>query len=124
MATEVMRALPFGLPKFMISSTAALPGLSTRYIGTGDIALFHSVIEISGLTRPLRNVLDRAACAVAGMIQGPVTSPRADQSKAIALTMLGPCEKCAAGVRSALERPGSRSSAFPRPASATGPWRT
>jgi uncharacterized protein (UPF0261 family) len=47
MATEVMRSLPFGLPKLMISSTAALPGLSTRYIGTGDILLFHSVIEIS-----------------------------------------------------------------------------
>ena len=42
MGSEIMRALPFGIPKVMISSTAALPGLSTRYIGTGDIALFHS----------------------------------------------------------------------------------
>ena len=43
MATEVMRALPFGVPKLMISSTAALPGLATRYIGTGDIALFQGI---------------------------------------------------------------------------------
>ena len=38
MATDVMRALPFGIPKLMVSSTAALPGLATRYIGAGDIA--------------------------------------------------------------------------------------
>ena len=67
MATDVMRALPFGVPKMMVSSTAALPGLSTRYIGTGDIAIFHTVIEISGLTDPLKNVLDRAAAAIVAM---------------------------------------------------------
>lgn len=106
MATEVMRALPFGVPKLMISSTAALPGLSTRYIGTGDIALFHSVIEISGLSDLLKNVMDRAAHAVAGMIQGTITSPRAQRGKAIAITMLGPCEKCASSVRMALENAG------------------
>ncbi len=106
MATEVMRALPFGLPKMMVSSTAALPGLSTRYIGAGDIALFHSVIEISGLSDLLKNVLDRAAHAMAGMVAGSVTSPRAQTGKAIALTMLGPCEKCASTVRAALEEKG------------------
>jgi len=74
MATEVMRALPFGVPKLMISSTAALPGLATRYIGTGDISLFHSVIEISGLSDLLKNVVDRAAYALAGMVQGAITS--------------------------------------------------
>ncbi|MCP4669631.1 MAG: UPF0261 family protein, partial [Deltaproteobacteria bacterium] len=77
MATEVMRALPFGVPKLMISSTAALPGLSTRYIGTGDIMLFHSVVEISGVTDLLKNVMDRAAHAVAGMVGEPITRPRA-----------------------------------------------
>jgi len=106
MATEVMRALPFGVPKLMISSTAALPGLSTRYIGTGDIALFHSVIEISGLSDLLKNVMDRAAHAMAGMIQGIITSPRAQKGTAIAITMLGPCETCASSVRTTLEGAG------------------
>jgi uncharacterized protein (UPF0261 family) len=103
MATEVMRSLPFGIPKVMISSTAALPGLSTRYIGTGDIALFHSVIEISGVTNLLKNVIDRAAYALAGMVRNSITSPRTEKGNAVALTMLGPCEKCASSVRSALE---------------------
>mgnify|MGYP006278081563 FL=1 len=106
MATEVMRALPFGVPKVMISSTAALPGLSTRYIGTGDIALFHSVVEISGVTDLLRNVLDRGARAVAAMTADDVASPHAESGKAVALTMLGPCEQCASGVRKRLEQEG------------------
>lgn len=106
MATEVMRSLPFGIPKIAISSTAALPGLSTRYIGTGDIALFHSVIEISGLSDMLKNVIDRAAQAMAGMVQDNITPPKTHKSKSIALTMLGPCEKCASFVRMALEKEG------------------
>ena len=106
MGTEIMRSLPFGIPKVMISSTAALPGLSTRYIGTGDIALFHSVVEISGVSDLLKNVMDRAAHALAGMVAEDIASPRAEKGKAIALTMLGPCEKCASTVRGALEEKG------------------
>ncbi|MFO7783788.1 MAG: Tm-1-like ATP-binding domain-containing protein [Desulfatiglandales bacterium] len=106
MATEVMRALPFGVPKVMVSSTAALPGLSTRYIGTGDIALFHSVVEISGVTDLLRNVLDRGARAIAGMVEDDVASPRPASGRAVALTMLGPCEQCASAVRRAMEKEG------------------
>lgn len=112
MATEVMRSIPFGIPKVMVSSTAALPGLSTRYIGTGDIALFHSVVEISGLSNALKNVLDRAACAVAGMTQGVVTPAKNEAGKAIALTMLGPCEKCASAVRKGLEQKGCQVTGF------------
>ncbi len=106
MATDVMRSLPFGLPKLMISSTAALPGLSTRYIGTGDIVLFHSVIEISGITDLLKNVIDRASHTIAGMVQDSITPARAGTGKSIALTMLGPCEKCASSVRIKLEQAG------------------
>jgi len=106
MGSEVMRSLPFGIPKVMISSTAALPGLSTRYIGTGDIALFHSVVEISGVSNLLRNIMDRAAHALAGMVADDIASPKPEKGKAIALTMLGPCEKCASAVRIALESKG------------------
>jgi uncharacterized protein (UPF0261 family) len=106
MVTEVMRSLPFGFPKLMISSAAALPGLSTRYIGTGDIALFHSVIELSGLSDLLRNVFDRAASAIAGMVRETVTPPKTEQGKAVALSMLGPCDKCASSVQEGLQQAG------------------
>ncbi len=112
MATDVMRALPFGIPKLMISSTAALPGLSTKYIGTSDILLFHSVIEISGVTDMLANVMDRACYAMKGMIKY-VNNPLSVKSKkTIAMTMLGPCEQCASSVRIALEKRGFQVTGF------------
>jgi uncharacterized protein (UPF0261 family) len=101
--TDIMRSLPFGLPKLMISSTAALPGLATRYIGTGDIILFHTVVEIAGVTGILKNVLDRAVFAMVGMIDDSISPAKSTEKKVIALTMLGPCEKCANAVRKGLE---------------------
>lgn len=109
MATDVMRSLPFGVPKLMVSSTAALPGLSTRYLGTGDISIFHTVIEISGLSLPLCNVLDRAAAAIAGMARvSPLTveSARGDGRPLVAMSMFGPTEKCAHHCRLLLEQKG------------------
>ena len=106
MATAVMHSLPFGLPKVMVSSATALPGLSSRFFKTSDIMIFHSVIEMAGLTNLLKNVLDRAACAVSGMVRGQVAAPIIDQNKGIAMTMLGPCEICARTIRTALENQG------------------
>ncbi len=112
MATDVMRSLPFGIPKLMISSTAALPGLSTRYIGTSDILLFHSVIEITGVTDMLKNVMDRACYAMKGMIKYVDNTLAAHNKKTIAMTMLGPCEQCARAVRATLESQGFQITGF------------
>jgi uncharacterized protein (UPF0261 family) len=109
MATEVMRTLPFGIPKLMVSSTAALPGLATRYIGTGDISILHTVIEISGLSAPLCNLLDRAAGAIVGMAGvAPLTvqSARREGKPLVAMSMFGPTERCAHHVQQSLERAG------------------
>jgi uncharacterized protein (UPF0261 family) len=107
-ATNIMRALPFGVPKLMISSSAALPGLSTRYIGTGDIILFHTVIELSGLSPHLCNVLNRAARSVCAMAQEPRFSSDTAKvgQKQIALSMFGPCDKCAHLVQDGLTKAG------------------
>ncbi|MHB8204969.1 MAG: Tm-1-like ATP-binding domain-containing protein [Desulfomonilaceae bacterium] len=109
MATDVMRALPFGVPKLMVSSTAALPGLATRYIGTGDIAVLHTVIEISGLSKPLMNLLDRAAAAITGMATVDsltVQSSRDSGVPLVAMSMFGPTERCSHTVRQSLESSG------------------
>jgi uncharacterized protein (UPF0261 family) len=109
MGTDVMRALPFGVPKLMVSSTAALPGLATRYIGTGDIAILHTVIEISGLSAPLRNLLDRAAAAIAAMAEvAPLSgeSVRSEGKPLVAMSMFGPTERCAHHVQTRLEQEG------------------
>jgi uncharacterized protein (UPF0261 family) len=96
----------------MISSTAALPGLSTRYIGTSDILLFHSVIEIAGVTDMLSNVMDRACYAMKGMIKYVENPLNTDHRKTVAMTMLGPCEQWASAVGTALEGRGFQVTGF------------
>jgi uncharacterized protein (UPF0261 family) len=106
MITAVMQALSFGLPKLMVSSAAALPGLSNQFFKTSDIMLFHSVVEISGLAGPVRNVLRRAAYALYAMVQGRAVDHVIDTERSVAMTMLSTCEKCARSVRLALEGQG------------------
>ena len=98
MITSIMRALPFGIPKFMVSSTAALPGLSSRYFGTGDITIMNTVIEISGLNNLLKNLLSMAANAICGMVETVTLSLSSITDKdrpLIAMSQTGGCEQCA-----------------------------
>ncbi len=110
MGTAIMKSLPFGMPKLAVSSTASLPGFASRYIGTADIALMHSVVEIAGLNSLMRNVLSRAAGAICGMVEASAKAPLSllgkDEKSTIAMTHFGPCEECAVNVRKQLEQRG------------------
>jgi uncharacterized protein (UPF0261 family) len=110
MGTSIMKSLPFGVPKFAVSSTASLPGFASRYIGTADIVLMHSVVEIAGLNDPMRNVLSRAGGAICGMVEGSAKAPLSllgkGEKSLIAMTHFGLCEECAQNVRADLERRG------------------
>jgi uncharacterized protein (UPF0261 family) len=108
--TSIMKALPFGVPKLAVSSTASLPGFASRSIGTADLTLMHSVIEIAGLNDILRNALVRAAGAICGMVEGSTRAPVFPSLEAvkplIAMTHFGICEECAVNVRKRLEQKG------------------
>lgn len=110
MGTAIMKALPFGVPKLAVSSTASLKGFASRYLGTSDVVLMHTVVEIAGLNRFMKNVLARAAGAVCGMVDGglgePVMSRQGAAVPLVAMTHFGPCEYCAVGVRRRLEKRG------------------
>jgi uncharacterized protein (UPF0261 family) len=110
MGTSIMKSLPFGVPKFAVSSTASLPAFASRYIGTADIVLMHSVVEIAGLNNLMNNVLARAAGAICGMVEGsikaPISLPGKGEKPLIAMTHFGPCEECAKNVRERLEGKG------------------
>jgi uncharacterized protein (UPF0261 family) len=106
MITRILQTLPFGLPKIMVSTAAAQPGLSNQFLKTSDIMLFNSVIEVFGSSAPVRNILERAAYALKGMVESPVIAPVIDKERAVAITMMSPCERCARSVRMALEREG------------------
>jgi uncharacterized protein (UPF0261 family) len=66
LGTGVMRALPIGIPKFMVSSQAGNPAMS-RLVGTKDICMFHSVSDVAGLNRFTRMIFTRACGGVVGM---------------------------------------------------------
>ncbi|KAI0651298.1 hypothetical protein C8Q79DRAFT_25341 [Trametes meyenii] len=63
----VMRALPFGFPKLLVSTMAA--GDVSPYVGETDVAMLYSVVDIAGLNDILCPILDNAAGAIAGMAQ-------------------------------------------------------
>ena len=106
MGTSIMKSLPFGIPKLAVSSTAALPAFTSKYIGTSDVILMHSVVEFAGLNDMMKNVLARAAGAICGMVEGsarvPIHFPGQGEKPLIAMTHFGPCEECAVEVRKQL----------------------
>jgi len=61
----VMRTLPLGVPKLMVSTVASRD--MKELIGTKDIAVMHSVVDILGLNPVSRKILENAAAAIAGM---------------------------------------------------------
>lgn len=80
-ATSIMKALPFGVPKFMASSAASMPAYAARYMDTKDITMMHSVIDIDNLNDLSKSVLERTAGAICGMVDastGPV-KPKSDK---------------------------------------------
>lgn len=108
--TSIMKSLPFGVPKLAVSSAAAVRAYSSRYIGTADINLMHSVVEITGLSDVLRDVLSRAARGICGMVEGmtnvSIFTPAKDAGSRIALTQFNMCEICSTAVRKKLEDEG------------------
>jgi uncharacterized protein (UPF0261 family) len=88
--TAAMRELPFGVPKFMVSTVASGRATFGPFVGTKDIIMMHSVADIQGLNFVTRRVFDNAAAAVCGMMihaagVGDLPSPRVP----VALSMLG-----------------------------------
>ena len=65
--THIMRALPFGLPKLVLSTVASRD--IREYVGTKDIVMFHSVADILGLNDFMRLIFSQAAHAICGMIE-------------------------------------------------------
>ncbi|MFE0130427.1 Tm-1-like ATP-binding domain-containing protein [Streptomyces sp. NPDC059037] len=64
-AAQAMRALPIGVPKVLVSTMAG--GDVAPYVGSSDITLMYSVVDISGINSVSRQVLGNAAAAASGM---------------------------------------------------------
>jgi uncharacterized protein (UPF0261 family) len=103
--TAAMRALPFGIPKVMVSTLAS--GQVRPYVGVRDIVMVNSVVDVSGLNFVSRTVLTHAALALAGMVRGKhalQTTP--DLRPLITATMFGVTTPCVETARKVMERRG------------------
>src|SRR5262249_10284948 len=97
--TPALRALPIGLPKLIVSTVAS--GNTTPYVGSSDITLMYSVVDVAGLNAVSRRVLANAAGAMAGMVQHQ--PPPAVEKPALGMTMFGVTTPCVTAAREALE---------------------
>jgi uncharacterized protein (UPF0261 family) len=84
-ATAAMRGLPVGFPKLMVSTLAS--GDISPFVGTSDIVMMPSVIDVNGVNRISRMIYSNAAGAICGMVTGE--KPSADDKPLVAMTMFG-----------------------------------
>ena len=73
-ATSIMKQLPFGMPKLMASPMAAHPAYIDKYVGTRDITMHHTVLDIVKMNPLLKAQIINAVGAICGMVemtQGP-----------------------------------------------------
>ncbi len=107
LATGVMKTLPLGIPKLVISSAAALPAYSAKFFGSRDITMMHAVVDISGLNDITRAFLKRGAGAICGMAAASdgAIDPSGG-SRMVAVTSFRFAEECSQHVMRELERLG------------------
>lgn len=99
-----LRDLPVGFPKVLVSTVAS--GNTFPYVGTTDITMINSIVDIAGLNRVSAAILSSAAAAVLGMSRRTTLPPSASVRGTAGLTMFGVTTPCVNAVRKSLEADG------------------
>lgn len=91
MGAAAMMQLPLGVPKVLLSPIASGKHYFDPLVGTSDIMVVHSVVDILGLNPIACTVFDNVAAALAGLVEhGRRGLPPADErGRFVAVTMLG-----------------------------------
>jgi len=100
LCSSIMRALPLGIPKVMVSTVASKDMKHT--VGTKDITMIHSVVDLLGVNSISGIILDKAAAAICGMTRSQ-WQPDTEKRR-IALSFFGFITKSAEAVKRELER--------------------
>lgn len=99
LSAQVMRALPVGFPKLIVSTVAS--GETRHYVGAKDITLMYSVVDVAGVNAISAPILSNAAAAVAGMAL--TKRPVIDAKPVIAASMFGLTTPAVTAARERLE---------------------
>ena len=109
LATKVMRALPYGFPKVMVSTMAS--GNVAHWVGIKDITMMFSVTDILGLNPVMRKMLANAAASICGMANVDVELKQGDRPL-VAITTVGITTKGAMKAVEVLEAAGYETIVF------------
>jgi uncharacterized protein (UPF0261 family) len=116
-----MRALPIGVPKVIVTPIASGRRHFGPLVGTRDIFVVHSVIDILGINPISQAVFDNACAAVVGMAQArnstadggrqtadgiPTVDSRPSSVKYVGITMLGNTTRAVMHLKDILARKG------------------
>jgi uncharacterized protein (UPF0261 family) len=92
-ATSVMRSLPFGMPKLMASSMAAHPKYVGKYVGTKDITMLNTVVDVVEINPILKTQLMNAVGAICGMVELSPGWKAEFEQPVVAITSFGFAER-------------------------------
>ncbi|NWF93863.1 MAG: Tm-1-like ATP-binding domain-containing protein [Syntrophaceae bacterium] len=108
----VMRALPTGVPRLMVSTIASGQHTFGTYVGTKDITMMHSVADIQGLNFLMRRILENAAGAISGMVRRAGGTLMKPDGVPVAMSMLGTTTPGALRAKKTLQERGFEVVAF------------
>ncbi|MBC8342717.1 MAG: Tm-1-like ATP-binding domain-containing protein [Bacteroidetes bacterium] len=92
-STSIMKTLPFGMPKLMASSMAGHPKYVGKYVGTKDITMLNTVVDVVEINPILKTQLVNAVGAICGMVElSPGWEVEFDQP-VVAMTSFGFAER-------------------------------
>ena len=108
-ATAAMRELPVGIPKLMLSTLAGRN--VSGYVGTSDIIMMPSVVDIAGINRISRIIYANATGAITGMVKMNIPVPIKGKPL-VAASMFGNTTKCIDQIRENLTKKGYETLVF------------
>jgi uncharacterized protein (UPF0261 family) len=90
MSAAAMMELPVGVPKVLISPIASGKHYFDPLVGTSDIIVIHSIVDILGLNPIATTIFNNAAAAIKGLAEhGQVLPSPKEKDRYVGVTMLG-----------------------------------
>lgn len=107
MSAAALMELPIGVPKLVLSPIASGRHEFGPLVGTSDMLVMHTVIDILGLNHISKTIYDNAVAAMAGLVAHghKLTVPPAG-NKYVAVTMLGNTTTSVMALQKELEKSG------------------
>ena len=110
MTGSALQRLPLGVPKIVVSPIASGRHEFGPLVGTRDMTVVHTVVDILGLNDIACTVFDNVVAAMAGMVRDggrfAAARRRQDGGRTVALTMLGNTTKAVMAAKEELEAAG------------------